>query len=169
LFNERTEKAMTTIAPADGERADFPGLGNRFLLRSDSTDGRFAILEHTIAPRALAAPIHTHRNEDEYSFVLAGRMGVMLGDEASEAGPGELVVKPRGIPHAFWNASDEDTRVLEVISPGGFEQYFADLAPIMNAGGPPDFAAMAEVQARYELAMDPGSIGMLVERFGLRM
>jgi len=158
---------MTTISPTEGERADFPALGNRFLLRSDRTEGRFAILEHTIAPRALAAPTHTHRNEDEYSFVLSGRMGAMIGDEVVEAGPGELVVKPRGVPHAFWNAADEETRVLELISPGGFEQYFADLAPLFAGDGPPDFAAIAAVQAHYELTMDIDSIGPLVERFGL--
>ena len=105
---------MTTITSADGERADFPGLGNRFLVRSDRTDGRFAMLEHTLAPRALGAPMHTHRNEDEYSFVLTGRMSAMVGDEVVYAGPGELVVKPRGVPHAFWNAIDEETRVLEL-------------------------------------------------------
>jgi mannose-6-phosphate isomerase-like protein (cupin superfamily) len=139
----------------------------RFVLGGDRTEGRSAILEHTIAPRALAAPTHTHRNEDEYSFVLSGRMGAMIGDEVVEAGPGELVIKPRGVPHAFWNATDEETRVLELISPGGFEQYFADLAPILGANGPPDFAAMGQVQARYELTMDVDSIGPLVERFGL--
>jgi mannose-6-phosphate isomerase-like protein (cupin superfamily) len=158
---------MTTISSTEGERADFPALGNRFLLRSDRTEGRFAVLEHTIAPRALAAPTHTHRNEDEYSFVLSGRMGAMIGDEVVEAGPGELVVKPRGVPHAFWNAADEETRVLELISPGGFEQYFADLAPLFAGDGPPDFAAIAAVQAHYELTMDVDSIGSLVERFGL--
>ena len=82
-------------------------------------------------------------------------------------GPGDLVLKPRGIPHAFWNASDEETRVLEIISPGGFEQYFADLAPHLG-DGEPDFEALAAVQARYGLSMDPESIGPLMERFGLR-
>jgi quercetin dioxygenase-like cupin family protein len=154
-------------ATGDAERADLPGLGNLFLLRGHRTDGRFALVEHTIAPRALAAPIHTHRNEDEYSYVLAGRMGAMVGDDVIEAGPGELVVKPRGIPHAFWSASDEETRILELISPGGFEQYFADLAPLLSVDGEPDFEALAAVQARYELSMDFESIGMLVERFGL--
>jgi quercetin dioxygenase-like cupin family protein len=150
------------------DRADFPNLGNRFLLRSEQTGGRFALIEHTIAPRALAAPLHTHRNEDEYSYVLSGRMGAMLGDDVIEAGPGELVAKPRGIPHAFWNASDEETRVVEVISPGGFEQYFADLAPLFPADGPPDPEAMGAVWARYDLTMDAESIGMLIQRFGLR-
>jgi mannose-6-phosphate isomerase-like protein (cupin superfamily) len=156
----------TVIAAGTGERADFPALGNRFVLRSDSTDGRFGLVEHTIPPRALAAPTHTHEHEDEYSFVLSGRMGALIGDEVVEAGPGDLVLKPRGIPHAFWNASDEETRVLEIISPGGFEQYFADLAP--HLAGEPDFEALAATQQRYGLSMDIESIGQLTERFGLR-
>ena len=65
--------------------ADIPGLGNRFLLRSAQTGGRFALIEHTIAPRALAAPLHTHRHEDEYSYVLSGRMGAMVADDVIEA------------------------------------------------------------------------------------
>src|SRR6188768_631377 len=128
------------VQAGDGERADFPGLGNRFLLRGAETGGRFGLVEHVIAPRALAAPLHTHEHEDEYSFVLSGRMGAQIGDDVIEAGVGELVLKPRGIPHAFWNAGDEETRVLEIISPAGFEQYFADLAPVLTGDGPPDLA-----------------------------
>jgi mannose-6-phosphate isomerase-like protein (cupin superfamily) len=148
--------------------ADFPGLGTSYLVESDDTDGRFALLEHTIAPHTLAAPVHTHTHEDEYSFVVSGRMGAMVGDEVVAAGPGELVRKPRGVPHAFWNAGDEECRLLELVSPGAFAQYFTDLAPILNAAGPPDFAALGAVQARYDLAMDVDTIGPLSERFGLR-
>jgi mannose-6-phosphate isomerase-like protein (cupin superfamily) len=151
----------TTTSP---EHADLPGLANRLLIRTE----RFALVEHTIAPRTLAAPMHTHRNEDEYSYVVSGRMGAIVGDTVVDAQPGRLVVKPRGIPHAFWNAGDEPTVVLETISPGGFEQYFADLAPLLAHPGPPDFAALAAVQARYELEMDFASMNELIERFGLR-
>jgi mannose-6-phosphate isomerase-like protein (cupin superfamily) len=155
--------AMTsTTSP---ERADLPGLANRFLIRTE----RFSLVEHTIAPRTLAAPLHTHRNEDEYSYVVSGRMGALVGDEVVEAEAGRLVVKPRGIPHAFWNPGDEPAVVLETISPGGFEQYFADLAPLLAHPGPPDFAALAAVQARYELEMDFASMDELIGRFGLRV
>jgi mannose-6-phosphate isomerase-like protein (cupin superfamily) len=157
------------VTPTEGERADFPRLGSRYLIRSSQTDDRFSLIEHTIPPRALAAPVHTHQDEDEYSFVLSGRMGAMIGEEVVEAGPGDLVIKPRGIPHAFWNAGDEEVRLLELISPGQFDQYFADLAPILGSGGPPDPEAMGAIRARYRLTMDPGSIPVLVERFGLRL
>ena len=155
------------VEAAEGERADFPRLGNRFVLSGERTDGRFALVEHTIPPRTLAAPTHVHEHEDEYSFVLAGSLGAQIGDEVVEAGPGELVLKPRGIPHAFWNASEEETRVLEIISPAGFEQYFADLAPVLMGEGEPDFQALAEIQARYGLTMDVASIEPLMKEHGL--
>jgi mannose-6-phosphate isomerase-like protein (cupin superfamily) len=156
-----------TVGPTDGERADFPRLGNRFVLRGEDTGGRFALVEHTIGPRALAAPMHVHEREDEYSYVLAGRIGVQIGDDVLEAGPGELVLKPRGIAHAFWNPGDEEARVLEIVSPAGFEQYFADLAPALAVDGEPDFPALAAIQARYGLAMDRESIGPLIAEHGL--
>ena len=104
-------------------------LGVRFMIEGATTGGAFSLVEHPLPPRALGAPVHTHRNEDEYSYVLEGRIGVQLGDEVLEAGPGDLVFKPRGIAHAFWNAGDEPARLLEMISPAGFENYFRDLAP----------------------------------------
>ena len=155
------------VGADEGERADFLGLGNRYVLRGESADGRFALVEHTIAPRALASPMHTHEREDEYSFVLAGRLGLQIGDELVEAGPGDLVIKPRGIPHAFWNPDDEETHLLEIISPAGFEGYFADVAPALARPGEPDFQALAEIRGRYELTVDLASVESLTKRHGL--
>ena len=149
------------------DRADLPGLGNRFLIRPEDTDGRFALIEHTIPPKGLAAPTHTHEREDEYSFVLSGRMGAEIGGEAITAGPGELVVKPRGIPHSFWNPGDKEARLLELISPGGFANYFREVAPLLSTEGPPDFERIGQVQASYSLTIDIESIGPLTERYGL--
>ena len=148
--------------------ADLPGLKNRYLIESAATDGRFALIEHRIPPHTLAAPMHLHEREDEYSFVLSGRMGAQIGDEVIDAGPGELVVKPRGIPHAFWNSGDEETRLLELISPGEFASYFDEIAPILSGVGPPDFEKLAEIQGRYALSMDMDSIGRLIEQHGLQ-
>jgi quercetin dioxygenase-like cupin family protein len=160
---------QTKVVGADeGRRADFPRLGNRFLLSGDATGRRFALVEHTIPPRALAAPLHTHEHEDEYSFVLAGRMGAQIGDDVVVVEAGELVLKPRGIPHAFWNAGEDEARVLEIISPAGFEQYFADLAPELAVEGEPDPAALGAIRERYGLTMDPTSIGRLIEEHALR-
>ena len=165
-----TASTQHKLGPDDGRRADFPALANRYLIESASTDGRFALVEHTIGPRKLAAPMHKHEREDEYSFVLSGLMGAQIGDDVVEAGPGELVFKPRGIPHAFWNPGDQPTHILELISPGDFAEYFTELAPTLQAmasGGEPDFERMGEIRARYALEMDMDSIPRLMQEHGL--
>ena len=159
---------MRQIGPSDGQRADFPGLGTRYILRGEDTGGQFALVEHEIPPRGLAAPLHKHEREDEYSYVLSGRVGVKIGDEVAVAGPGETVAKPRGIWHSFWNAGDEPARLLELISPAGFERYFEELAPHLSGGGPPDVEALGEIRGRYGLEVDMDSIGPLMQEHGLR-
>lgn len=156
----------TVIGPADGHAIDLDGLGVRYLIRGEDTGGRFALVEHPIAPRTLAAAMHMHEREDEYSFVVEGRVGVQLGDEVLEAGPGELVFKPRGQWHAFWNATDEPARLLELISPAGFERFFDELAGLMQ--GPPDEEAVGALMASYALTMDFATGADLAARYGLR-
>ena len=155
---------MTVIGPHEGESVELGGLGVRFM----ATGEGFSLVEHPIAPRTLAAPMHLHRHEDEFSYVLEGEVGFQVGDEIRYARPGDLVAKPRGTPHAFWNRTDEPARLLEIISPPGFERYFAELAPLLPPQRElPDFAGLAALQARYGLTMDLDSIGTLVEREGL--
>ena len=158
----------SVLGPTDGESVDLGGLGVRFMIDSARAGGGFSLVEHPIAPRTLAAPMHRHENEDEYSYVLKGRVGVQLGDEVLEAGPGDLVFKPRHQWHAFWNPGDEPALLLEIISPGGFEQYFAEIAPLLPPNREePDFAALGEVMARYGLEMDFDSIERLSQEHGL--
>jgi quercetin dioxygenase-like cupin family protein len=156
------------LGPSDGEAVRLLALGVRFMIDGETTGGAFSLVEHPLPPRALGAPVHTHRNEDEYSYVLEGRFGLQLGADVLEAGPGDLVFKPRGVPHTFWNAGDEPARLLELISPAGFEHYFRELAPLL-AAAERDEAAIGEVVARYQLDIDFGTIPVLAERHHLRL
>ncbi len=157
----------TVVGPTDGKAGFLGSIGVRFMLDGERSDGGFSLVEHPMSARALAAPLHRHAREDEYSYVLEGRMGALLGDDVLEAGPGDLVVKPRGQWHTFWNASDEPCRILEVIAPAGFEGFFAELVEL---GGVAQAApeVLGELCERYALEMDPQSVPSLVERFGLR-
>lgn len=156
------------LGPDQGEAVRLLALGVRFMIDGERTGGAFSLVEHPLPPRALGAPLHTHHNEDEYSYVLEGRFGVQLGDEVLEAGPGALVFKPRGVAHAFWNAGDQPARLLELISPAGFENYFRELAPLL-AEPDRDEAAIGGVVARYQLDIDFGTIPTLAERHRLRL
>jgi mannose-6-phosphate isomerase-like protein (cupin superfamily) len=156
------------LGPDEGFVVNLLALGVRFMIDGDATGGAFSLVAHPLPPRALGAPVHTHRNEDEYSYVLEGRVGVQLGEDVIEAGPGNLVFKPRGVAHAFWNAEDEPARLLEIISPAGFENYFRELAPLLAATDR-DEAAIGEVVSRYDLDIDFDSIPTLAERHNLRL
>ncbi|HET7508484.1 MAG TPA: cupin domain-containing protein [Solirubrobacterales bacterium] len=158
----------TVIGPGDGKAGFLGSIGVRFMIDGEDAGGDFSLVEHPLSPRALAAPLHRHTREDEYSFVLEGRMGGLLGDEVVEAGPGDLVFKPRNQWHTFWNAGDEPCRILEIIAPAGFERYFEELSDKVAALqlDPDDLAALGE---RYGLEMKPESIPELLERFELQI
>jgi mannose-6-phosphate isomerase-like protein (cupin superfamily) len=157
------------IVPPDNGREGFLGsIGVRFMIDGPDAAERFSLVEHPMSPRALAAPLHLHTREDEYSFVLEGRMGALLGDEVVEAGPGDLVYKPRNQWHTFWNAGDEPCRILEIISPAGFERFFQELSG-MGGAIAADPEALAQLNQRYGLEMRPDTVPELLERFGLQL
>ncbi len=106
---------------------------------------------------------HRHPGQEEVYFVITGTVTFKVGDDVFEAGPGDLVVKPRGVAHAFWNAGDEPARILEIISPAGFERFFAELLEPESADAP-----RAALAARYGLEIDLDSVAGLLEEHGLR-
>jgi len=130
---------------------------------SDS-DGRFALVQHLFAPKALAAPMHRHHDEDEYTYVLTGRIGAVLDGVEVVAEPGDLLFKPRGQWHTFWNAGDEPASCLEIISPAGLEQFFRALAAMTEEPTPEQ---LAELAAPYHCDADMDATMPLVERHGL--
>jgi mannose-6-phosphate isomerase-like protein (cupin superfamily) len=163
-----TAAGPKVVGPKDSLEGFLGSIGVRFVIDGSEAAERFSLVEHPMSPRALAAPLHLHTREDEYSFVLEGRMGALLGDDVVEAGPGDLVFKPRNQWHTFWNAGDEPCRILEIISPAGFERFFAELVEmggVLNAGE----QALAELNERYGLQMRPETVPDLLERFGLRL
>jgi mannose-6-phosphate isomerase-like protein (cupin superfamily) len=136
---------------------------DRFMIEGNASAG-FSLLQHLMPPRALAAPLHRHSREDEYSFVLEGRVGALLGGEEIFAEAGDLIFKPRGQWHTFWNAGDGPSRILEIIAPGGFEQAFREMHAL---GDDLDPEKMAEIAARYGCETDFERTPEVMERHGL--
>jgi mannose-6-phosphate isomerase-like protein (cupin superfamily) len=165
-MSETTATPVKIVGPDEGAEGFLGSIGVRFMIDGPEAGERFSLVEHPMSPRALAAPLHLHTREDEDSFFLEGRMGALLGDEVVEAGPGDLVFKPRNQWHTFWNAGDEPCRILEIISPAGFEKFFEELDAMGGAlNAPPE--ALAELNARYGQEMKPETVPELLERFGL--
>jgi quercetin dioxygenase-like cupin family protein len=154
------------LGPKDGEVAGTPeSRTDRFMIDGAGTAGRLSVVEHTLAPHVLAGPLHYHSREDEYSYVLEGRLGALLGDQELVAEAGDLVFKPRGQWHTFWNPGDTPTRILELITPAGLEDLFRELgAPGVDM----DPASLPALAARYGCQVDFQGTAAILHRHGLR-
>ena len=155
------------LGPKDGKAGFLGSIGVRFMIDGGESGGGFSLVEHPMSAHALAAPLHRHSREDEYSYVVEGRVGALLGDEVVLGGPGDTIFKPRNQWHTFWNAGDEPARLLEIIAPAGFEQFFAELVALGGVATA-DPGVMGALCARYGLEMDPQSVPGLLQRFQLK-
>ncbi len=154
------------LGPKDGRAGFLGSIGVRFMIDGAEAGDRFSLVEHPMSAHALAAPMHRHAREDEYSYVLEGSIGALLGESVVIGKPGDLIFKPRNQWHTFWNAGDKPARILEIISPAGFENFFRELVD-MGGVAKAEPQALGELCGRYELEMDPGSIPDLIKRFGV--
>jgi quercetin dioxygenase-like cupin family protein len=159
-----------TVGPHEGERVAFPSFAVTFKIEGAHTRGAFSVIEYEVQPRALIFP-HVHSREDETSYVIAGEIGVRVGDHEELVAAGGYVRKPRMVPHTFWNPTDGVARVLEIISPAGFEAYFRETTPLFDESGKPDLAVITAMSARYGNGADMGQVAWisgLMQRYHLR-
>jgi mannose-6-phosphate isomerase-like protein (cupin superfamily) len=161
-----TTTAVRIVGPQGGKLGKLGGIGVRFMVDGADSGGGFALVEHPMEPRALAAPMHRHSREDEYSFVLEGRIGADLGGEIVYGEVGDLIFKPRGQWHTFWNAGDVPARILEIISPAGFEKFFEQITDLAGRGQL-DPSRMLALAAQYGVELDLSSVPGLVSAHGV--
>lgn len=138
------------------------------LVRSEQSGGAFALVEYDIPSGVLVAPLHTHSREDEYSYVVAGTVGTQIGDEVIVGSPGDLLAKPRGMPHTLWNPSPASARVLELIVPGGFERCLEQLQRPDSTRQPITPDDLQQLWKEFGIEMHPGSAGALMHKHRLR-
>ncbi len=156
--------SVRILVAGEGDTSSLGGVRDRFMIDGADSGGRFALVEYLFDPRALAAPMHRHRDEDEYTYVLTGRIGAVIDGSEVEAGPGDLLFKPRGQWHTFWNAGEEPASCLELISPAGLEQLFRSFAKLT---GEPEPEQLADMATKYGCDIDFPATFPVVERDGL--
>jgi quercetin dioxygenase-like cupin family protein len=157
---------ITIVQPGDGPHGDLGTIGVAFKLWGRDTGGALSIVEHPFPVGALVPP-HLHTREDEYSIVTEGEIGFRSGDREVVLGPGGYITKPRGELHTMWNAGRAPARMIEVISPAGFENFFRELADL-TAAGAPQFPAIKTLADRYGLQFgQPEWLPGLISRYGV--
>jgi mannose-6-phosphate isomerase-like protein (cupin superfamily) len=158
------------VSHGQGRSVWLGGLGVDFKVTGERTGGSFAVVEHPIEAGRLVPP-HLHHDEDECSLIVEGRIGARIGDAIVDAGPGDYVWKPRGVPHTFWNPGPEPARLVEIITPARFEGFFAELGALAAQGLPVEefTARRAQLGARYHQDFVDGWAEELMATYGLRL
>ncbi|MEP7035832.1 MAG: cupin domain-containing protein [Dermatophilaceae bacterium] len=163
----RTEPpALTVVRPGEGSAGNLGSIGVDFKLWGHDTGGTVSVVEHPFPVGALVPP-HLHTREDEYSIVTEGEIGFRSGAREVVLGPGGYITKPRDEMHAMWNAGSVPARMIEIISPAGFEDFFRELSDLL-APGPPEAEQVPELAARYGLQFgEPDWLPDVISRYGL--
>jgi quercetin dioxygenase-like cupin family protein len=154
--------------PEQAESVSIGGVDVIFRMSGRETDGAYAVVEFRLEPGRLIPP-HAHHREHEVSYVLEGEIGLRIGPEELTAKQGCFVVKRPQVTHAWWNATASPARVLEVISPAGFERYFRELAEIHASSGVREPRLVADLQQRYGLSPSIDWIPLLEARHELKL
>ena len=109
-------------------------------------------LEGMLPPHEEGPPMHIHYVEDEEGAVTAGTLSALVGGKRVDAGPGEVVRLPRGVPHRWWNAGNELLTFRGLARPAAdLDRYLQAVFEVMNAGPrnrPPMFY-LAHVALRH--------------------
>ena len=169
LLPDAPAPPLTVVQPGEGASGFLGSIGVDFKLWSADTGGSVAIVEHPF-PVGAIVPAHLHTREDEWSIVTAGAIGFRSGNREVVLESGGYITKPRGEMHTMWNAGNEPARMIEVITPGGFEGFFRDLSELLAAGsaGPPDPVRIGELGAAYGLVFgQPDWYADIVSRYRL--
>jgi len=129
-------------------------LGINYIVDGSAT-ASLGMFELTVPPGSNVPPPHSHSNNEECVYVLAGTLRYTVAAETRDLSTGQTMSTPKGVVHAFSNPFAETARALIVMSPDIGAQYFRDVAAVVNRGGPPDRAALVSVMASYGLVPAP--------------
>ena len=160
--------ASSYLVEPSGGRVVMEGpLGVVTKVPGTATNRVMSIVEHPVAGRLLVPP-HVHEDHDEWSYILEGRIGARVGDDEFIGEAGSYILKPRRIPHVFWNPDDRPARILEIITPSGLEEMFEKFGNL-GARGELTPETMASTAAEYGSTMSGEWVPDLIARYGLTM
>jgi mannose-6-phosphate isomerase-like protein (cupin superfamily) len=155
---------MAMLKPAKGQTFKSGPIDTMFEVTSEMVGGRYCAVRQSIEPGQLFWP-HVHANEDQVIVVLKGALGVRVGAREWSAGSGEIVYRPKGEPHAIWNAGTTSTEFIEITSPGNFEQYFLAQAEVAASG---DAEKRSQLLKTWGISAVEGWEAELKAKYGLR-
>jgi quercetin dioxygenase-like cupin family protein len=155
MSNTAVESRVATTRSGEGEARWWWGNLAIVRLSGEDTNGGLAVIELTMGAGRMT-PLHVHHREEETFLITEGRLTFQIGERTIEAGPGDLVVGPRDVPHRF-TAGPDGATVLFLLSPAGLEGLVLEQSvpatrhELAGPGDvpPPDLDRMREIAVRY--------------------
>ncbi len=163
------EGAVEALIVRPGGGSAVPLLGMWHKVAAGHLDGRLLVMEGEIQPGQFILP-HTHTREDECAYLMSGELTYQIGDEVRVVTAGSYIVKPRGIPHAFWNATAEPARVMEMHVPATLGCFYDQLAAIFESDEPgsPDWQrAFDQLNNRFGIIQHWDRSAEISRRYGV--
>jgi uncharacterized cupin superfamily protein len=136
--------------PGEGDSISAGSSGILFKAEGEETEGTFSLTETTVGAGFPGPVRHLHRRTVDSFYVLEGELTVAIEDGESKVGSGAYALAKPGTPHTFSNPGDAPVRVLNLMAPGGFEQYLKEMARAVAPGAQPDPEQMARIAAKYD-------------------
>lgn len=155
------------VPPTGGEIIWDGPIGTTVKVPAAATAGLLSICEMPVAAGYMVPP-HTHHDTDEWSYVLEGTIGARIGDDEFSAEPGSWILKPRGVMHTFWNAGPAPARIIELLTPGLFEQFFRRMTALASTGELTD-EGMDALAVEYGTTVAMDWVEDLATRYGLEV
>ncbi|CCG99709.1 cupin 2, barrel [Fibrella aestuarina BUZ 2] len=165
------------VPPAEPLTPGPTGLNIRTRVRHGQTNGQFSCVEFAVAPKKMGPAPHLHKDLDELMFVLEGTAMVLVGDTEYQVQAGGWHLRPRGIVHTFWNATDKPVVAIDCYFQQPFEEYLEastktipELAKsrglAMNA---PEIQAMyRDLHQKFGMVSFPEKRQAIVDKYQLR-
>jgi len=141
----------TIVQSGDGQAVNAFGNEILFKLMADHTGGTLTVGLATVPPDG-GPPPHVHYADDELFLILEGQYRFLINGQWTDVGPGGVVYLPRGVTHAFQNVGAAPARHWVLLTPSGFERFYARCAAEFSNGGPPDLARLGAISAEHGYA-----------------
>ena len=132
-----SSRPPVVLAPGEGRAYPMGRISAVFKADGAETGERYSISEWWLEPHTKGPGAHSHP-EDDVFYVLGGTMSVLVGHEWIDASVGSFVLVPSNVMHDFENRGSERAGILNVSTPGNFEQHMPGIAQWFEEHPPGD-------------------------------
>jgi len=150
MINQISQLQPRLLKPGAGPTLSFLGVELAYKVSSADTNGAWALLEYVAPPKFAGPPLHWHKITSECFYILEGTVTFRKDEEVFKGESGAMVYIPTNVLHTFSNQEDNPARFLTFISPGGFEEYFKELAALVQSESSWPPKDMSKLHALYE-------------------